>query len=199
MHKSSMMKMEYFKNTYLDPSAKLKILDIGAFDKTGNFNYGRILNEENWTYNGLDLQAGNNVDIVIKDPYNWEELQENSYDVVVSGQTLEHAEFFWITMQEIKRILKPGGLCCIIVPSSGPVHKNPLDCYRFNENGARSLAKYVKFEILESGTNKDKVSHPWYDSFVIARNPPSNGNSELENRIENIENKVDLILNKLQG
>lgn len=199
MHKSSMMKMEYFKNNYLNPSAELKILDIGAFDKTGNFNYGRVLNEEKWTYNGLDLQAGNNVDIVLKDPYNWEEIKEDSYDVVVSGQTLEHAEFFWITMEEIKRVLKPGGLCCIIVPSSGPVHRNPVDCYRFNENGVRSLAKYVKFDILESGTNEDKVSHPWYDSFVIARNPPANGKSELENRIENIENKVDLILNKLQG
>ena len=193
------MKMEYFKNNYLNPSVELKILDIGSFDKTGNFNYGTLLNEENWTYEGLDLRDGNNVDIIIKNPYNWEEIEDDSYDVVICGQTLEHVEFFWKTMEEISRILKPGGLCCIIVPSSGPVHKNPLDCYRFNENGVKSLAKYVKFDILESGTNNDGISHPWYDSFLIARKPSEDSATELENRIGNIENKVDLILNKLKG
>ena len=199
MHNSSMMKMEYFKNTYLNPSDELKILDIGSFDKTGDFNYGIILNEEKWTYSGLDLQEGNNVDIVIKDPYNWEEIKNETFDVVISGQTFEHVEFFWITMEEIKRIMKPGGLCCIIVPSTGPVHKNPYDCYRFNENGVRSLAKCVKFDILESGTTEDSSSHPWYDSFVIARKPGTYNVTELEDKIDNIENKLDLILNELKG
>ena len=198
MHKSSIMKMEYFKNIYLNPSDELKILDIGSFDKTGNYNYKVILNEEKWTYTGLDLKEGNNVDIVIKDPYDWPEIDDNSYDVIVSGQTLEHSEFFWKTMEEINRILKPGGLCCIIVPSSGPVHRNPVDCYRFTEEGVISLAKYVKFDILESGTNTDSISHPWYDSFLIAKKPEIGGKKELEARIDNIEDKVDLILEKLK-
>ncbi len=199
MHKSSIMKMEYFKNNYLNPSDKLKILDIGSFDKTGDYNYGMILNEENWTYTGLDLREGNNVDIIMKDPYYWEDVEDASFDVVISGQALEHAEFFWKTMEEINRVLKPGGLCCIILPSDGPVHRNPVDCYRFTEEGAISLARYVKFDILESGTNTDKVSHPWYDSFIIAKKPDINAKSELENRINNIEDKLDLILEKIKG
>ena len=31
--------MRYFKNTYLDANQELKILDIGSFDKTGDYNY----------------------------------------------------------------------------------------------------------------------------------------------------------------
>lgn len=199
MHKSSMLKMEYFKDRYLNPSEELKILDVGSFDKTGNYNYGQILNEKNWTYTGLDLREGNNVDIIIKNPYDWKEIEENSYNVVITGQALEHMEFFWLTMEQINRVLKPGGLCCVIVPSTGPIHKNPLDCYRFNEDGVRSLAKYVKFEILESGTTTNEISHPWYDSFVIARKPRYGHEEDLENRIDNIEHKMDLILEKLQG
>ena len=107
-------------------------------------------------------------------------------------------EFFWLTMEQINKILKPGGLCCIIVPSKGPVHKNPYDCYRFNEDGVRSLAKYVKFDILESGTTTDEISDPWYDSFVIARKPGGKVvQDELEDRIDDMERKMDLILEKL--
>ena len=46
MHKSSYLKMQYFKETYLNPNEELKILDIGSFDKDGNYNYGLILNEK---------------------------------------------------------------------------------------------------------------------------------------------------------
>ena len=71
MHKSSMMKMEDFKKSYLNSNDELKILDIGSFDKTGNYNYKMILNGKKWTYQGMDLKEGNNVDIVVKDPYDW--------------------------------------------------------------------------------------------------------------------------------
>ena len=211
MHKSSMMKMEYFKKSYLNSNEELKILDIGSFDKTGNYNYKMVLNGNKWTYHGMDLKEGNNVDMVIENPYDWKEIGKDTYDVVVTGQALEHMEFFWLTMEEINRVLKPGGLCCIIVPSKGPIHKNPYDCYRFNEDGVRSLAKFVKFEILESGTTTDKISDPWYDSFVIAQKPGNiskanlknmtnniESKTDLENRMDDIENKMDLILEKLR-
>lgn len=198
MHKSSVMRMNYFKENFLDPNEELKILDVGSFDKVGDYNYGRLLDEKKWSYQGLDLKPGNNVDIVVKDAYDWSEIEENTYDVVISGQTLEHIEFFWLTMEQISRVLKPGGLCCIIVPSKGPVHRNPYDCYRFNEDGVRSLAKYVNFDILDAGTTAKEVAKPWYDSYVIARKPSGEEvKNELENRMDDLEHKMDLILEKL--
>ena len=67
MHKNSHEKMEWFKNNYLNTSKKLDILDVGSLDGNGNYNYSDIFNETNWTYTGLDFQAGNNVDIVVTD------------------------------------------------------------------------------------------------------------------------------------
>lgn len=168
MHRTSFLKMKYFKKKYLNLDDSLKILDIGSFDKTGDYNYGLFLKEDNWTYDGLDLQEGNNVDIVVKDPYNWTEIEDESYDVVISGQAFEHIEFFWITIEEINRVLKPGGLCCLIAPSAGQVHKNPYDCWRFTDKGMESIVKYVNFEVLESGTNLEDAAE-WHDSFVIAK------------------------------
>ena len=198
MHRSSYQKMQYFKDTYLNPNDEMKILDIGSFDKDGNYNYGLILNEKKWTYHGLDLRPGNNIDIVVESPYDWKEVESESYDLIVTGQAFEHMEFFWLTLEEVKRVLKPGGLFFNIVPSTGPVHRNPYDCYRFNEGAMKAMAKYVNFNIIEYGTNFDEVSDPWYDSFLVARKPASTTVDELNNRMDLMEHKVDLILSKLK-
>ena len=197
MHKSSYMKMQYFKDTYFNPNETLKILDIGSFDRGGNYNYGLILNENKWTYHGLDLKKGNNVDIVVKDPYNWKEIKDESYDIVISGQAFEHIEFFWITLEEVKRVLKPDGLFFLIVPSTGPVHKNPYDCYRFNENAMRAMAKYINFQVIEFGKNTDKISDPWYDTFLVAKKTSTTTKEYFDNKIDTLEKKMDLILSKI--
>ena len=197
MHKSSYMKMQYFKDTYLNPNDELKILDIGSFDKDGNYNYGLILNEKNWTYQGLDMRPGNNIDIVVENPYYWEEIKSESYDLVISGQAFEHIEFFWLTLEEIKRVLKPGGLFFLIVPSTGPVHKNPYDCYRFNENAMKAMAKYINLQVIEFGTNFDEISDPWYDSFLVARKSHTTGLDDLNQKMDSLEHKVDLLMKKL--
>jgi SAM-dependent methyltransferase len=98
--------------------------------------------------------------------------------VVISGQALEHIEFFWLTMLEISRILKPGGLCCLIAPSAGPEHRFPVDCWRFYRDGMAALGKWAGFEILASETG-DAVaentfsddSELWRDSMLVARQP----------------------------
>ena len=196
MHRSSYNRMEYFKENYLNPNDELKILDVGSFDKDGNYNYGLILNEKKCTYHGLDLKEGNNVHVVVENPYDWKEIKDETYDVIVSGQAFEHIEYFWLTLEQVKRVLKPGGLFCLIVPSTGPVHKNPYDCYRFNQDAMKAMAKYINFTVLETGHNaKDG---PWHDSHLIAKKPESGTQEDLEYKIDNLEKKLDLILSKLE-
>ena len=190
--------MQYFKETYLNPNEELKILDIGSFDKDGNYNYGLILNEKKWTYHGLDLKQGNNIDIVVENAYDWEdEIEDETYDLVISGQAFEHIEFFWLTLEQVKRVLKPGGLFFLIVPSTGPVHKNPYDCYRFNENSMKAMAKYINFRVIEYGTNFDKISDPWYDTFLVAKKSESTDIDDLEHKMDSLERKVDILMKKL--
>ncbi len=203
MHKNSHLKMEWFKNTYLNTSKKLNILDVGSLDIHGTYNYSDIFDEKNWTYTGLDFQEGNNVDILVDDIYNWFEIEDNNYDVIISGQFFEHLEFFWLVMCEIKRVLKPGGYVCIIAPSNGPKHgKNVPNCYRFNENGLKSIAKYVDLEIMHTSVDERKEAHPWNDGCLVAKKRGYIQNNEsvhLENRINNLEKKVDTILHAIEN
>ena len=188
--------MLWFKNIYLNSSSDLDILDIGSLDTSGkNYNYKSIFDSPNWNYVGLDFINGANVDILVDDIYNIIEIQDNSYDVIISGQLFEHLEFFWITMSEIERILKPGGFCCIIAPSGGPKHGNSDDCYRFYEDGMAALARYVGFEILHVSTNFSDEAKPWCDTCLVAKKSNSNSKDffELEQRIDNIEHKLDEI------
>ena len=202
MHKNSHSKMEWFKNTYLSASSRLDILDVGSLDSKGNYNYSDIFNEEKWSYTGLDYVGGNNVDIVVTDIYNWFEVEDNSYDVIISGQLFEHLEFFWLTMSEIKRVLKPGGYVCIIAPSSGHKHGgNVPNCYRFHEDGLKAMANYVDLEVLHTSVDERKEASPWNDACLVAHKSGLSQNTEtkeLENRINNLENKLDAILQAIQ-
>lgn len=200
MHKNSHSKMEWFKNTYLSRDAQLNILDVGSLDKNGNYNYSDIFNEKNWNYTGLDVKAGNNVDIVVTDIYNWFEIEDNSYDVIISGQFFEHLEYFWLAMNQIERVLKPEGLVCIIVPSAGHKHGgDELNCYRFHEDGLRALAKYVNLEIIDVSVDNRPQANPWNDACLVAckKGELSGEKEELEARIHELESKLDAILNNL--
>lgn len=193
--------MNWFKNTYLNDNDVLEILDVGSLDTSGNdYNYKSIFNNSNWTYTGLDFEEGDNVDIVVSDIYNWFEVSDNSYDIVVCGQLFEHLRFFWLTMAEIERVLRPGGLCCIIAPSGGPKHgAAENDCYRFYEDGMRALAKYVDFEILHVSTNDD--AKPWCDSCLVAKKSGvlTTNTENIEIRMNNLENKLDAILDSIRN
>ena len=175
--------MQYFRDQYLadKEGQALDILDVGSLNVTESGTYRPIFSHENWTYRGLDLLAGPNVDIPVANPYNWKPVKSKSQDVVVSGQALEHIECFWVTMMEIERVLKPGGLCCIIAPSAGPEHRYPVDCWRFYTDGMKVLAKYVCLEVVEADTQWEPLGYTidrgdrWRDSMLIARKPCMTG------------------------
>lgn len=175
MHQSSINKMTAFCDDHLlsKINEKLQILDLGSQDVNGS--YRPIFMQPNWTYIGLDMAAGNNVDIVLKTPYVWKEIVSGSADVVISGQAFEHIQYIWITILEIARVLKPGGICCILAPSSGPEHRYPMDCWRFYPDGMISLANFAQMDVLEATTQwqdlGDADSDAWHDSMLVCRKP----------------------------
>ena len=176
MHQSSMEKMEKFRDKYLGSriAEPLVILDIGSQDVNGS--YRDLFDSPKWTYIGVDMAHGKNVDIALSNPYRLDKIRSSSIDVVVSGQALEHIEFFWITMLEVARVLKQGALCCILVPSGGPEHRFPVDCWRFYPDGLRALARYARLDVLEVATQWEVTgyhdgSNDWKDSILVSRKP----------------------------
>src|SRR3954451_24361809 len=101
MHRSSFDKMEAFRDAYLGEyrAVPLQILDVGSAAVEGETQgYRPLFASAPWTYRGLDVAAGPNVDIVTADPYRWDALGDATVDVVISGQVFEHVEWPWLTI-----------------------------------------------------------------------------------------------------
>jgi len=119
MHDSAIDKMKAFVNEYLKDYFKepLKILEIGSKVIYPQKSQKFLFENGKWKYIELDIEPGENVDIVPKDPFDWQEINNNTFDVIICSQVFEHIFPFWVTAFEMGRVLKEGGLICIIVPS----------------------------------------------------------------------------------
>ena len=157
MHCSSYRHMQQLVTRHLAHRSALRVADLGSQDVNGS--YRPLFDCPGWTYVGVDLAPGKNVDVVLTTPYQLP-FAHNSFDVVVSGQAFEHVEFFWLTWLELTRIIKPGGLILLIAPSRGPEHRYPVDCWRFYPDGFKALAKFASVRLIDVSTDWDPAPEP---------------------------------------
>lgn len=181
--------MQRFRERFLSPRRheSLVIYDLGSQDVNGS--YRPLFAEPGWRYVGLDMAPGPNVDLVLRTPYAWREVASESADVVISGQAFEHIRYFWITILEVARVLKRGGICCLIAPSSGPEHRYPVDCWRFYPDGFAALADYAQLQALEVSTQWHDEGHAdgsdwWHDTVLVARRPEFPAWTEAKSRVK---------------
>ena len=160
MHESSMITMRKFVEDN-DLEDGQTVVDIGSLDINGTY---RLLFQGS-KYIGADIMTGANVDILVGLP-EWDALE--NVDAVISGQTLEHIEDIPLFMAGIMRILKPGGLLCIIAPNAGMPHHYPAWVGHFSIERMSGVVKDAGFEI-ESCTIDTASEHQ--DCCCIARKP----------------------------
>lgn len=136
MHDTARHLGRAFFETYTKPGDT--VLDVGSLDVNGTLR-DVMLGET--AYIGVDVVAGKNVDIVLDNPYRFP-FESNHFNVVVSTSCLEHDEFFWLTFSEMTRVLKRGGFLYLNAPTNGPVHRHPIDCWRFYPDAGKALARW---------------------------------------------------------
>ena len=156
MHRESYTAVTEFRNIFIGKhETGYKVLDVGGKETPSGRvpgiggNYKNIFKE--CEYHVLDFKSDNDKDSVpdiIVEGYDWP-IENEVYDVVLCGQVFEHDKFFWLTLNNIKRVLKKNGLACIVVPSTGGVHKHPIDCYRFYEDSMIAFAEWMNMELLD--------------------------------------------------
>ena len=133
-----------------------KVLDVGSYDVNGTLR--PIF--KNFNYCGTDIVKGPGVDVVSKNGNLC--FADNSFDLAVSSSCMEHDAVFWVTFLEMVRVVLPGGLIYLCVPSSGPEHHRP-DRWRFLSGAYDALADWsAEVSLIESyidqrGTWKDAV------------------------------------------
>jgi len=140
MHENSMMLMTYFRDRYLLNMMGCSILDVGSMRVIKQKESYRDLFGK-YNYVGMDIAPGPNVDIV-----GYENIKD-VYDVVISGQTMEHVKRPWDWLKVLTLYFKK--YICIIAPNKIKEHRYPIDTYRYFPDGMRDLFDYAEIAAIE--------------------------------------------------
>ena len=160
MHPSALNFGKLFFETYCGGLQGAIVHDIGAQNVNGSL---QDVCPPHLGYVGVDFVEGRGVDIVLDDPYRLP-FDDCSLDIIVSSSCFEHSQFFWLIFLEMLRVLKPGGLLYINVPSNGSFHRYPVDCWRFYPDAGKAL---------EAWAAREGYQTKLLESFVGDRSPDS--------------------------
>jgi SAM-dependent methyltransferase len=77
-------------------------------------------------------------------------FRDSAVDGIMCNEVLEHVPEPSAALDEIRRVLRPGGLAYITVPQAWGLHYEPHDYYRYTPYGLRYLLEKSYFELLET-------------------------------------------------
>lgn len=135
------------------------MLDFGC----GSQPYKNLILENNFKYIGADLHFIENIDIVINED-GILNLADESVDVVLSSQVLEHIYDYNKYLKECNRVLKPNGYLILSTHGHWQFHPDPNDYWRWTSQGLKKvvLDNGFKVEKFEGIMNMISVSIQYF-------------------------------------
>lgn len=129
-------------------SVKLRYLlgvDRGKF-KQGLYEKNLSLFNGQFNYTATDLQEdASSPNFAVLFPHDY-------FDVIYSNNTFEHLRRPWVAVQNIYKLLKPGGLCVIIAPFAWRYHEVPGDYFRYTHTAIPAMFEDCgPVEVIVSG------------------------------------------------
>jgi SAM-dependent methyltransferase len=157
MHRNSVLLFERYAKPLLKPG--LTVLEIGPDGDPST--YCRLAGSDlDWRTADLapsvfDARRYNYATAVDKLTYPMPDeytiqAPTGAFDVVLSGQVIEHVRRIWVWMQELARVCKSGGYVVTINPVSWPHHEAPIDCWRIYPDGMIALCEDAGLEVVLS-------------------------------------------------
>jgi SAM-dependent methyltransferase len=170
MHDSALALGQAFFTAYLPGPATL--LDVGSQEIKYSL---RRFAPAGIAYVGVDITAGQGVDIVLEDPHVLP-FADQSFDAVVTTSCFEHDSMFWVSFLEILRVTRPGGYVYINAPSNGWYHTYPRDNWRFYPDAGLTLQDWGRRQGYEVTLAESFISRRrrdiWNDFVAVFRNGP---------------------------
>ena len=115
----------------------------------------------------LDIDPNSTADF-IADLCNKNELLIGSgtFDLLLCTEVLEHTLRPFDAVDEIYRILKPGGIVCVTVPFNLRIHGPLPDCWRFTIHGLKELFKAFENVTIETIETPERDLMPIHYTLV---------------------------------
>jgi SAM-dependent methyltransferase len=147
MHASVMEWVEQKVRQHALVSPQHDVLEVGSRDINGTV---RRLFQGVRQYTGIDAIGGPGVDRVLDAHRLGEAFPENQFDVVVSTEMLEHDSAFWRSVEQMGRVLRPGGFMLLTARGNGFwIHDYPHDYWRFLPDSFRQLFELAGCDSIE--------------------------------------------------
>ena len=153
------------------PTLRGEVLDVGC----GMSPYRSLLDPAATRYTGIDVVdegtfANSNDDVHYFDGLHIP-FEACSFDGVICTEVLEHVPHFQQLVDEIQRVLKPGGRAVLTVPWSARCHYIPKDYFRYTPSAlAIIFAKWGNADVEPRGTDisaiASKVAVLWWRNLV---------------------------------
>jgi SAM-dependent methyltransferase len=130
-----------------------RALEVGGLmGEDSLLRFPELAGAERYCLNLVDLPSDGEVKAVKGNANDMSQFKDGTFDLVVCCSTLEHDKRFWLSVAEMKRVLRPGGLLVIGVPGyvkdeERDVGRSTLtyrvhykfDYYRFSEQAVREV------------------------------------------------------------
>ena len=149
----------------LVPRVDGTVLEIGSLDNGDGKSTQLRDFYTNGPYYGIDIQAGNNVDIVLDicdyDKFNASDLwDQQGSKLIFAISVFEHLPKPWHAANNITYLLQKNGLLFISAPWVWRWHGYPDDYFRYSFSGIKSL--FPGFEWLYEGSASQDGKHMHY-------------------------------------
>lgn len=126
---------------------------------------------------GVDYEVAPNAPAV--DVQDLSSYPADQFDLVILDEILEHVARPWVAVEEVRRILKPGG--CLITSSPFLIaeHRMPKDYWRFTKDGYRVLLE--NYSAVETGSwgNHGSVTYLMQGMMVSTQDAIDAGTFDL--------------------
>lgn len=154
--------------------SKGALLDVGA----GTGVFASYMQQSGWTVMGLEpdndarKKAADSYSIRLEESGRLFDLDESQFDVITLWHVIEHVHPIHQYIEQLKRLLKPGGTLFIAVPNytsydaalyreHWAAYDVPRHLYHFSPDAMRKL-------LQQQGLQIKKIKPMWPDSFYVS-------------------------------
>ncbi|MCJ7463265.1 MAG: class I SAM-dependent methyltransferase [Thermoplasmata archaeon] len=164
----------FIENSTSDEFKEKRVIEVGSRYVNGSVRSFVEKFLQPREYVGVDIEMGKCVDMIVPAERLIDEFGEESFDILISTELLEHVSDWRNVIGNFKRILKKDGLLFLTTRSIGfPYHAFPYDFWRFEIEDFQKIFSDFDIIVLERDLMSPGV-------FLKARRPKdSPGSTDL--------------------
>jgi len=125
------------------------VVEVGSYDTTGTVR-PRVVAHGPASYLGVDIEPGPSVDAICDVLALERTYGRDAFDIVISTEMVEHVRDWRGAFDNMKAVLRPGGLLVLTTRSLGfQFHFGPFDFWRYEPEDLRAIAADMQIVALE--------------------------------------------------